>query len=96
VTPETPVIAFLTDATNPEETLHNAKEVESRGAPVIGLLTIAEADTNCAQTIDITEICALEPVVANVAMQLFAYHVAKLKDRNIDKPRNLAKSVTVQ
>lgn len=96
VTPNTPVVAFLTDATNPHDPLHNAKEVESRGAPVIGLSTIDEADTYCAETIDIPEIGVLEPVVANVAMQLFAYHVAELKGRNIDKPRNLAKSVTVQ
>jgi len=38
----------------------------------------------------------LEPVVANVALQLFAYYVADAKDRPIDKPRNLAKSVTVE
>jgi len=96
VTPNTPVIAFLTDATKPQETLHNAKEVEARGASVIGLSTLDDADTYCAETIDIPGIGVLEPVVANVAMQLFAYHVAELKDRNIDKPRNLAKSVTVQ
>jgi len=96
VTTETAVIAFLTDATNPHDTLHNAKEVEARGASVIGLSTLDDADTYCAETIDIPEIGVLEPVVANVAMQLFAYHIAKDQGRNIDKPRNLAKSVTVK
>jgi glucosamine--fructose-6-phosphate aminotransferase (isomerizing) len=38
----------------------------------------------------------MEPLLANVYLQLFAYHVARLKDRSIDKPRNLAKSVTVE
>jgi glucosamine--fructose-6-phosphate aminotransferase (isomerizing) len=38
----------------------------------------------------------LEPLVANVYFQLFSYHVANFKGRSIDKPRNLAKSVTVE
>jgi len=38
----------------------------------------------------------VEPLVANVYLQLFAYHVANAKGRAIDKPRNLAKSVTVE
>jgi glucosamine--fructose-6-phosphate aminotransferase (isomerizing) len=96
VTPETPVIAFLTEGTAPKETLSNAKEVESRGAPVIGLSSIDDNEKSCDEVIDIPAIGAMEPLVANVAMQLFAYHVAKVKGRNIDKPRNLAKSVTVE
>jgi len=46
--------------------------------------------------IDVPDAGVLEPVVAAVAFQLFAYHVARLKGRPIDKPRNLAKSVTVE
>jgi glucosamine--fructose-6-phosphate aminotransferase (isomerizing) len=46
--------------------------------------------------IDVPAIGRMEPFVANVALQLFAYHVAKKKGRNIDKPRNHAKSVTVE
>jgi glucosamine--fructose-6-phosphate aminotransferase (isomerizing) len=38
----------------------------------------------------------MEPLVANVVLQLFAYHVARRKGRNIDRPRHLAKSVTVE
>ena len=90
------MIAFLTDAADPHDTLHNVKEVESRGAPVIGLSTIDSAEMYCEETIDIPEIGILEPIVSNVVMQLFAYHIAKQQGRNIDKPRNLAKSVTVQ
>lgn len=51
-----------------------------------------DADT----TFDTPECGPLELVVANVALQSFAYYVADAKDRPIDKPRNLAKSVTVE
>ena len=96
VTPETPVIALLTEGTRAEETLNNVKEVESRGAPVIGV-TSRDADQSfCDATIDVPAVGEMEPLVANIALQLFAYHVANLKGRPIDKPRNLAKSVTVE
>jgi glucosamine--fructose-6-phosphate aminotransferase (isomerizing) len=96
VTPRTPVLAFLTAGTAPEETLNNVKEVESRGAPVIGLSSDGVGQSFCDHLIDVPAIGVMEPIAANVALQLFAYHVAKVKDRNIDKPRNLAKSVTVE
>jgi glucosamine--fructose-6-phosphate aminotransferase (isomerizing) len=96
VTSETPVIALLTEGADPRETLNNVKEVESRGAPVIGVSSIEEADTFCDDTLPVPAIGEMESLVANVALQLFAYHVAKNKGRNIDKPRNLAKSVTVE
>jgi glucosamine--fructose-6-phosphate aminotransferase (isomerizing) len=96
VTPDTPVIALLTDDTAAAETLNNVKEVESRGAPVIGLASSDVGRSFCDHVIDVPAIGRMEPLVANVALQLFAYHVAKTKGRNIDKPRNLAKSVTVE
>jgi glucosamine--fructose-6-phosphate aminotransferase (isomerizing) len=96
VTPETPVIALLTEGTEPQKTLNNVKEVESRGASVIGMASIEESTAFCDETVDIPDIGRMESLVANVALQLFAYHIAKNKDRNIDKPRNLAKSVTVE
>jgi glucosamine--fructose-6-phosphate aminotransferase (isomerizing) len=96
VTPDTPVLAVLTEGTNPEETLSNVKEVESRGAPVVGVTTLDEADAFLDVAVDIPDLGVMEPLVANVWLQLFAYHVAADKGRNIDKPRNLAKSVTVK
>jgi glucosamine--fructose-6-phosphate aminotransferase (isomerizing) len=45
---------------------------------------------------DVPDVGIVEPLVANVYLQLYAYHVANEKDRSIDKPRNLAKSVTVE
>jgi len=96
VTPNTPVIALLTAGANPRQTLNNVKEVEARGAPVLGLSTIDDADHYCTDVIDLPDLGPLSALVGNVALQLFAYHVANKKGRSIDKPRNLAKSVTVE
>jgi glucosamine--fructose-6-phosphate aminotransferase (isomerizing) len=96
VTPETPVIAVLADESAAEKTLNNVKEVKARGAPVIGVTSDPTHTSTVDQTFDIPDCGPLEPVVANVALQLFAYYVADEKDRPIDKPRNLAKSVTVE
>jgi glucosamine--fructose-6-phosphate aminotransferase (isomerizing) len=96
VTPETPVIAVLTDESAAEKTLNNVKEVKARGAPVIGVTSDPAHASTVDQTFDVPDCGPLEPVVANVALQLFAYYVADEKDRPIDKPRNLAKSVTVE
>ncbi|MXR40759.1 glutamine--fructose-6-phosphate transaminase (isomerizing) [Halobaculum sp. WSA2] len=96
VTSETPVIALLTDETRPKKTLNNVKEVKSRGAPVIGIASDPETTGHVDTTFDIPDCGAMEPVVGNVALQLFAYYVADEKGRPIDKPRNLAKSVTVE
>ncbi|KAB1198201.1 MULTISPECIES: glutamine--fructose-6-phosphate transaminase (isomerizing) [Haloferax] len=96
VTENTPVLAFLNESASPKETFNNVKEVESRGAPVIGLTTKGNSGSFCKHTIEIPNLGRLEPLVANIATQLFAYHVANEMGRPIDKPRNLAKSVTVE
>jgi glucosamine--fructose-6-phosphate aminotransferase (isomerizing) len=95
VTEGTPVLAILTDGTRPEETRNNVKEVQSRGAPVIAL-NGAGQDGDHEVGFEVPELGLLEPLVANVYLQLFAYHVADDKGRAIDRPRNLAKSVTVE
>ena len=96
VTPDTPVIALLTNETAAKKTLNNVKEVKSRGAPVIGVASDPDVTEHGDATFDVPDCGSMEPVVANVALQLFAYHVANEKGRPIDKPRNLAKSVTVE
>ena len=96
VTEDTVVLAVLTDGARPEETVHNVKEVDSRGATTVGFSSRPEMAKYLDESFAVPELGILEPVVSNVYMQLFAYHVARLKDRPIDKPRNLAKSVTVQ
>jgi len=96
VTSETPVLAVLTEGANPQATLNNVKEVESRGAPVIGISSHEGAEKFLDASFDVPDLGRLEPLLANVYLQLFAYHVAKIMGRSIDKPRNLAKSVTVE
>jgi len=96
VTEDTPVLAVLTDGANATETLRNVKEVESRGAPVVGAASLDDAESFLDASFSVPDLGVLEPLVANVYLQLFAYHVADNLGRNIDKPRNLAKSVTVE
>jgi glucosamine--fructose-6-phosphate aminotransferase (isomerizing) len=96
VTPDTPVLAILTAETGAAKTLNNVQEVKTRGAPVIGITSTPEHASNVDTIFNIPDCGPLEPVVANIALQLFAYHVANTQGRPIDKPRNLAKSVTVE
>ncbi len=96
VTDQTPVLAVLTPGTRPEETLRNVKEVGAREAPVIGATTRPDDARYLQERLDVPDVDVLSPMVTNVYWQLFAYHVADAKGRPIDKPRNLAKSVTVE
>jgi len=99
VTEDTPVIAVVTgDGEAARKTIGNVKEVEARSAPVIAVTDGAsdvERYADCVLDIPDTH-PRTAAVLANVQLQLFAYHVADALDRPIDKPRNLAKSVTVE
>ncbi|WP_423751539.1 glutamine--fructose-6-phosphate transaminase (isomerizing) [Salinirarus marinus] len=96
VTEETPVLAVLTRGGEPSDLLNNVKEVESRGAPVVGCSSLPSASKYLDVELEVEALGVFEPLVANVYLQLFAYHVARLRGRSIDRPRNLAKSVTVK
>ena len=96
VTERTPVFSILTTGSNFADTLNNIKEVESRSAPVVAISSNKEIRKHVDDYFETPESGEMEPLVANVYLQLFAYHVANLKGQNIDKPRNLAKSVTVE
>jgi glucosamine--fructose-6-phosphate aminotransferase (isomerizing) len=99
VTPDTPVFAVVTgDGEAARKTIGNVKEVEARGAPVIAV-TDGESDVEryADAVLEIPSTHArTAAVLANVQLQLVAYHVANELGRSIDKPRNLAKSVTVE
>lgn len=90
------VVSVVIDKTISDKTISNLKEVSARGAKIITITNIK--DNNFADyTIlveDYDEI--LNPLLVIVPMQMLAYNVAKLRDCDIDKPRNLAKSVTVE
>ena len=96
---KTPVVAILADVPGKEKTLGNVQECRARKAPVIGVATEGDEAAAAAVTdaLTIPKTCAeLSPIVTVVALQLFAYHVARLRGCEIDQPRNLAKSVTVE
>ena len=98
VTDESVVTAVFTGR-NDEKTLHNVREVQSRGAPVVAIAPESATEVKRAadETIEIPDAHPeLSGLLSNVVLQLFSYHAAELRGRPIDKPRNLAKSVTVE
>ncbi|USZ71270.1 glutamine--fructose-6-phosphate transaminase (isomerizing) [Natronosalvus halobius] len=99
VGPNTPVFALVTgDGEEAEKTIGNVKEVEARGVPIVA---VTDGQSDVERYADhVLEIPALEhvasSVVANVQLQLVSYWIANELGRSIDKPRHLAKSVTVE
>lgn len=96
---EMPVVALLNDIPGKDKTVGNVQECRARKAPVLGIVSEGDVDAakHCDDAIFIppTSIYTA-PVITAVALQLFAYHVARLRGCEIDQPRNLAKSVTVE
>ena len=97
VTPETPVFAiFVGD--DDTGTITNAEEAATRGAPIVAVCPDDHPATEIADahlSIPETDPYAAG-VLATIQLQLVSYYAASLRDREIDKPRNLAKSVTVE
>jgi len=95
----TPVISVVTDKSIADKTISNIKEVKSRGATTI-LITTSEIDNefNPADYKVVTPSVNdfISPMVNAIPLQLIGYETAKLKGCDIDKPKNLAKSVTVE
>jgi glucosamine--fructose-6-phosphate aminotransferase (isomerizing) len=99
VTHGTPVIVVLTQTAVYDKTMSAVQEVKARGATVLAVAyedddkigNFADAVIRIPRNDDL-----LSPVAAIVPLQLLAYHVAKLRGHDIDQPRNLAKSVTVE
>ncbi|MCU4975361.1 glutamine--fructose-6-phosphate transaminase (isomerizing) [Halobacteria archaeon AArc-m2/3/4] len=98
VTEDTPVFALLTAGVNFEKTLSNVREVEARGGPVIAVTdSPKEVKGYADHVLEVPEThSTVAPIVANVQLQLVSYWIANRLGRPIDKPRNLAKSVTVE
>ena len=80
--------------------LSNIQEVRARGAEVIAVATEGDTRDRAALAEHVLEVPEtpelLSPVVVTVPLQLLAYHVARLRGCDVDQPRNLAKSVTVE
>jgi glucosamine--fructose-6-phosphate aminotransferase (isomerizing) len=95
----TPVVAIVTKNRTYEKMLSNIKEVKARGAEVIAVADAGDREIGKYADIVIPVPAAnplLSPVLSSVALQLLAYYTALEKGCEIDKPRNLAKSVTVE
>ena len=94
----TPVVAVITDRERFSKTAANIREVRARGAAVL-CITYEDADTaNLADHRLTLPSCPdfLAPIPGAVLTQLFAYHMAVARGNDVDQPRNLAKSVTVE
>jgi len=94
-----PVVAVATQCHVYPKMLSNIQEVRARGARVIAVATEGDAEVGALadHVLEVPETPELmSPVVVTVPMQLLAYHVATLRGCDVDQPRNLAKSVTVE
>lgn len=100
IEPGTPVVALLTQEHLADKMLSNIHEVRSRGARVFVICTEALSPLAEAVADDLILLpdsrSVLIPIVAALPLQLFAYHMAVLRGCDVDMPRNLAKSVTVE
>jgi glucosamine--fructose-6-phosphate aminotransferase (isomerizing) len=95
----TPVVCIATDSPVLEKMLSNVAEVRARGADVIAIGT--EGSTEVGEEADQTLFIPrtdwiLQPILAVIPLQLLAYHTARQLGLNVDQPRNLAKTVTVE
>jgi len=98
--PEVPVVAVATRAATLAKTLSSIAEVRSRDAPVVALVSEGDASVDPELARDLVRVpeCSelVSPLINVVPLQLFAYHVAVERGCDVDQPRNLAKSVTVE
>lgn len=99
VTEGMPVVALAPQGSQYDKVLSNIQEVKARGARVIAVATAGDEHLRklADEVFEIPPLPEpLQPIVATVPLQLLAYHTAVLRGCNIDRPRNLAKSVTVE
>ena len=96
---EMPTVVIATNGSIYEKTISNIQEIKARGGKVIAVVT--EGDTivshmadHCIWVPEMDEY--LTPLLSSIPLQLFAYYIAVNKGRDVDQPRNLAKSVTVE
>jgi glucosamine--fructose-6-phosphate aminotransferase (isomerizing) len=95
----TPSVFLMPQGPVYDKVLANVEEIKARGGPVIAI--VGEGDTKVRKLADdVVEVPAVEdflqPIVSIVPLQLLAYHIAVARGCDVDKPRNLAKSVTVE
>lgn len=99
ITEDVPVVVIATQGHTYEKVVSNIQEVRARGAQVIAVATAGDDDIlkHAEHVLHVPRTSeSLSAIPASIPMQLLAYHIAKLRGCNVDQPRNLAKSVTVE
>jgi glucosamine--fructose-6-phosphate aminotransferase (isomerizing) len=96
---EMPVFVIATKGTSYEKVISNIQEVKARKGKIIAIVTAGDTQVkdmadHCIEIPEADEI--LMPILATIPLQLLSYHIATLRGCNVDQPRNLAKSVTVE
>ena len=96
---EMPVVALVADDGHRDRVLSNLQEAAARGAPIIAFVGAGDSalDSLAREVVQVPRVHpSLAPILYTVPLQLFAYHVAVMRGCDVDRPRNLAKSVTVE
>jgi glucosamine--fructose-6-phosphate aminotransferase (isomerizing) len=99
ITDEMPVVFVATQGRVYEKVVSNIQEVRARGASIVAVTTAGDEEIrkHCEHVLPIPAVSeVLSAIPATVPLQLLAYHIAKARGCNVDQPRNLAKSVTVE
>ncbi len=100
LSPDVPVVAIAVRSQTLPKVVSNVQEVRSRDAPVIALVTEGENPFDAAAARDVLSLPVCDelfsPLLTVVPLQLLAYHIAVVRGCDVDQPRNLAKSVTVE
>jgi glucosamine--fructose-6-phosphate aminotransferase (isomerizing) len=94
-----PVVVIATNKGHYEKVVSNIQEIKSRNGKIIAVVTKGDKSVKSLadHVIEIPEVTeSLTPILASVPLQLLAYHIAVMRGCNVDQPRNLAKSVTVE
>jgi glucosamine--fructose-6-phosphate aminotransferase (isomerizing) len=94
-----PVLALITQDQLVEKTMSNIKEVKARGAVVVAICKedLQEECQECDEQIILPAVNPIvAPIVGVIPLQIFSYYMAILRGADVDKPKNLAKSVTVE
>jgi len=94
-----PVVVIATNKGHYEKVVSNIQEIKSREGKIIAVVTKGDKSVKALadHVIEIPEVTeSLTPILASVPLQLLAYHIAVMRSCNVDQPRNLAKSVTVE
>ena len=94
-----PIVVIATKKGHYEKVVSNIQEIKARKGKIIGIVTEGDVQVRelADHVIEVPETLeSLSPLLTTIPFQLLSYHIAVLLGKNVDQPRNLAKSVTVE